>query len=68
MHTDSGRFTLAAKAVRTCSNVKQRIACSEVDAIARRRARRTSETATYSTHVSLSEAMARQRQREVLGL
>ncbi|NOS82949.1 MAG: hypothetical protein HOP32_15350 [Nitrospira sp.] len=68
MKTESGRFTLTTQVGRARSVVKQQVACSEVDDIARRRARRTSETATDSTHVSLSEAMARQRQREVLGL
>ena len=69
MKTQPGRFTLTTQVGRTLSVVKQQVACSEVDAIARRRARRDAEAATHSTsHVSLGEALARQRQREALGV
>lgn len=67
MHTDSGRFRLAALTVRTCVDLKQRLACSEVDAIAKRRSQRDVDAhASVSTHVSLHEAIARQRQRDAL--
>jgi hypothetical protein len=69
MKTESGRFTLATQAGRTFSVVRQHLACSEVDAIARRRARRDAEaTAHANSHVSLGEALARQREREALGM
>ena len=69
MKTEPGRFTLTTQVGRTLSVAKHHVACSEVDAIARRRSRRDAEaTAHANSHVSLGEALARQRQRETLGL
>jgi hypothetical protein len=65
MQTEPGRFAVSTQASRTLLVAKRQVASSEIDAIARRRARRESDVTTPSTtHVSLSEAFARQRQRD----
>lgn len=62
MQTEPGRFAVSTQASRTLLVAKRQVASSEIDAIARRRARRESDVTTPSTtHVSLSEAFARQR-------
>lgn len=67
MKAETGRFTLTPHVGQTLSTAKRHLASSEVDAIARRRSRRTEISTVSSTHVTLGEALARQRERERLG-
>lgn len=62
MQTEPGRFAVSTQASRTLLVAKRQVASSEIDAIARRR--ESDVTTPSTTHVSLSEAFARQRQRD----
>lgn len=64
MKTEMGRFPLTTSTQQALTSARRQEASSEIDAITRRRTRRQSDTSQNGTHESLSEAIARHRQRE----
>lgn len=66
MRNEPGRFNLPTAVSRRLLMAKGPVTSTVIDDIARRRERRT--TSQADSHVSLGEAIARQRQRETQGL
>ena len=66
MKNEPGRFTLPTEVSRRLSMAKGPVASTVIDDITRRRERRTA--AQSHSHVSLGEAIARQRQRDAQGI